>query len=80
MKKIVIMYSVLLIVVGIGIWFDRNRQTDSFTVSFSSGELPQRRVSIESTWKQEHSNVKNPQFGYYSSHDKIVAVFVNYYN
>ena len=77
--KLGILIAVIISTIALGAWFDSDRKTESFTVSWDSGELAQRRVSVEGDWKKNHPNVVDPQFSYYVSHGKVVAYFVNHY-
>ena len=79
MKKIGIMYSLLALIVALGVWADWPRKTEAFEASFDAKELPEYRIRIEENWKKSHPNAKNVSFAYYSSHGKIVGYWVNYY-
>ena len=75
----IVALAISLMVIGICFWFDRNRQTESFDVSFPSSELSERREGIEGEWKQTHQDVEKAYFAYYVSRGKVLTVIVNYY-
>jgi hypothetical protein len=79
MKKIIAYYAVLMLFVGVGLWFDRHRKTEVIDITFDEAEFNRKRLYIEKIWKKDHPQAKSPRFLYHVSYGKVDAVWINYY-